>query len=1712
MHDRALHVCWRRHRTEECEEHTQGDSDRSLQSLSVTDVSCSEMSATLTVHYRRHQRDYQCWRLWLWPDSGQGSCAVLPLVLPPRAAPEDSFGVLFRIPVDAVPWLGDCPRLCIQPHTPGWVERDPLERKLHNFHVHLANAVAQTGSGLHLYIVQGDPNVHLSPRNFRLAELQSQSQSHSSEDLTRFVAITVDTAAAALTALPTEEDLEQSERPWLVVTPEISDVAQNNDVELMAIDIFPAPQRVDALQQSSNAFLFILDRALFPRDAILNCIPVSTHEEAETALEHIDSAAAWHPGDSDAVLLVSGSPIMFPEEEELDVVSVEDKLVAQSEAIPGFCRVISQDCHSSSKISQILTTPEHLCGTNVSSASRPHTLWIHYFPIGGTARAQIGTLSICGARNAAIAPEVTNRSLSSSCSLTFDVELSLFTALELRQGLKITPLQSRSGAPAGPTAVWKPDIHGMSIAFGEGRRHVMKMTDAMLSVHYHRFDNLADWKFWHLHVWCDQSRENSDGSSTVAVAPSRLLADGVVVFELACFAIFSIDASIHMQPVKYRQSSCLHSQNAVSHEGEEPGRDSDSNSKSCLKDLARVFQRSEFISGPSGKSNLTLHIVQASQQVQPNGPSRQTMLQQRYIRLNYRRFLDNDYDGWDLWTWDDDDDDNDDDDDAEHSRTSVVCDEKISVDCPEGLSFVVDRAVYGSGRSICVLPRRGGDAWLAKDEPTRILRQSGLFGDDWRRKVDACDVDHRQTEITPCVLIVQSSELVLRDIDECRSMLSAHVSSDTEVSVHSPVPFEWLMPDAACSSSRPYIVQVPDVTQVATAREALYDLDALNFGDCSMLVKCRTVARLSPTHMRFVSETDGLFDEDFLVENTLVGMRGFEPCQLSWKEYDSCDEFYYPGPLGWEYSRQKCAFRCFAPMASAVFVVLYSAASGGSGKDVSMRRIPEGCWKAVVEDDLKGMYYKLRAEGENKRLFPGVEVIDPYSRCNTGHAGRGLIFGNDTTPIAPRPTIDHAHTIVYELHVRDATIDPASGVQHRGKFLGLTERGTTLQNVPAQRIVENPGLEAPESNSPGSAKSSTRKQPESEHHRDDSSSGQRHNDVDVLSNHTPLSETECSEMGSTPLNNQRHCGICQDGKTGATSTALDHIIEMGVTAVQIMPIQDFDNNESDETDYNWGYMPVHFNSPDGWYASCTTTAARVKEFKQLVDAFHRSGLKVIMDVVYNHTAEDSNEFNLDARFSFNGLAPRYYYRNCSNTPVAHTGDSTCCQPLNSVHCGTCASNGSGCGNEFRSESRMGRKFILDSLKYWANEYQVDGFRFDLLGLIDLETLTLAASELHAIDPNIVLYGEPWCGGLTPIKSTDKGSQRSRGFGVFNNTFRDALRGSPFGIEETFVMDGGRIDEVKRGIMGSIDDFADSPLETINYVECHDNYTLWDHMRFYIRQRTDDISFSEVDMIRMHKLAALIIFTSQGIPMMQIGQEMCRTKFDDENSYKSPDHINMVRWGTKPEKRAVIDYHKGLITLRKSQMDLFSICTADSIRSCIMFYEELSLPVPPRCIAYRVVSSARLPLATDDSFNPISSSADTTTEQSELNKWSSAVVLLNPTPVEVAFDLPGAMQLQHWVLVANEVEAGVAALQQPIYGRTLVSGRSGAVLRQASASETESALLNMRADSVTDAFMVPTDEILSPYAVGLTLSRTLAEQQTHEALVLRKQQFLKTRSK
>ncbi|MEW6282097.1 MAG: type I pullulanase [Candidatus Eremiobacterota bacterium] len=511
------------------------------------------------------------------------------------------------------------------------------------------------------------------------------------------------------------------------------------------------------------------------------------------------------------------------------------------------------------------------------------------------------------------------------------------------------------------------------------------------------------------------------------------------------------------------------------------------------------------------------------------------------------------------------------------------------------------------------------------------------------------------------------------------------------------------------------------------------------------------------------------------------------------------DELYCNQPLGCLFEPGATVFRVWAPTAPTVSLCLYAHPEGGAPRVVPMRANPDGSWEVRLIEDCRGLYYTLRANGR--------EVIDPYARAVTRHDGRGIVL-DDRTPVTPRPTFAPEEAIVYELHVRDFTIDPDSGVRLKGKFLGLTEAGT---------------------------------------------------------------------------------------RCGDLTTGLDHLTELGVNVVQLMPVADFLN---DGTAYGWGYDSVHFNAPDAWYA--TSPEQSVGELKQLVSALHARGMRVTLDVVYNHTMENPQRV-----FSFEGLVPGYYYR---------------LRPDATLY------NGSGVGNEFRSEAPMARRFLLDSTRYWVEEVGVDGFRFDLMGLIDIETMTEVVDSLHRIDPKLLIYGEPWAAGETPIRITSKGTQRGRGFAVFNDNFRDALKGHVFTPTDAgFVQTGRHADRVRLGIDGSVDDFADSPLESLNYVECHDNHTFWDRLTLSMPEA------SEQEREAADRLGAAVLFTSRGIPFLQSGQEFRRTKGGEDNTYNLPDRVNMIRWKDKAKHRELYAYYRGLIALRKAH-PMFRLGTAEFLNS------------------------------------------------------------------------------------------------------------------------------------------------------------------------------------
>ena len=392
-------------------------------------------------------------------------------------------------------------------------------------------------------------------------------------------------------------------------------------------------------------------------------------------------------------------------------------------------------------------------------------------------------------------------------------------------------------------------------------------------------------------------------------------------------------------------------------------------------------------------------------------------------------------------------------------------------------------------------------------------------------------------------------------------------------------------------------------------------------------------------------------------------------------------------------------------------------------------------------------------------------------------------------------------------------------------------------------------------------------------------------------------------------------------------TGIDHLKNLGITHVHLLPVFDFATvDDTWQKDYNWGYDPYFYNVPEGSYASDPSDETRIIEFKKMVKALHEQGIGVILDVVYNHTyyTEES---------TFEKTAPGYFYRKHENEHDL--------------------ANGSGVGNEFATEKPMARKFIIDSLSYWAEEYHIDGFRFDLMRIIDQETMDLAEDKLHEIDSSIILYGEPWS-ALPPQLDHEeqmlKGAQKKMNIAAFNDHFRDAIKGDTNGDIKGFVNGKkGLINEVKKGIVGAIQynkeihDFTLSPDETINYVSAHDNLTLWDKLK---KTNGEEPKFIR---IKMDKMAQAIIFTSLGIPFLQGGEEFLRTKYGNSNSYNAGDYINMLKWERKTRYHNTFKYYKGLIELRKSY-DVFRMNDAEKIKNNLQFLES-----PANTVAFKLKS-------------------------------------------------------------------------------------------------------------------------------------------------------------
>lgn len=391
-------------------------------------------------------------------------------------------------------------------------------------------------------------------------------------------------------------------------------------------------------------------------------------------------------------------------------------------------------------------------------------------------------------------------------------------------------------------------------------------------------------------------------------------------------------------------------------------------------------------------------------------------------------------------------------------------------------------------------------------------------------------------------------------------------------------------------------------------------------------------------------------------------------------------------------------------------------------------------------------------------------------------------------------------------------------------------------------------------------------------------------------------------------------GTTVDGKQGAASTGIDYLKSLGVTHVQIMPVYDY--GSVDETgdlsygaQYNWGYDPENYNVPEGSYSSDPSDpSARVKEMKQMVSGLHKNGLYVVMDVVYNHVYNASEH-------AFNKTVPGYYFRYDAN------GNLT---------------NGSGCGNDVASERAMARKYIVDSVKYWATEYNVDGFRFDLMGLIDQTTMNQVRAALDEIDPSILVIGEGWdmTDAIGNQETTQPNASKVKGVAFFNDSLRDAIKGSVFSDEDTGFIAGKAdkenliatnvlgcnnkregIDENGHCNNGTADTNYGGADQVVQYVEIHDNLTLYDKL---VKSAPND---SEETRLARAKLADSLILLSQGIADMQFGQEFLRTKGGNGNSYNAGDAVNAIDWNRTVEQAGSVNYVKGLIALRKSIKNL-----------------------------------------------------------------------------------------------------------------------------------------------------------------------------------------------
>ncbi|WP_106811433.1 type I pullulanase [Prevotella merdae] len=492
------------------------------------------------------------------------------------------------------------------------------------------------------------------------------------------------------------------------------------------------------------------------------------------------------------------------------------------------------------------------------------------------------------------------------------------------------------------------------------------------------------------------------------------------------------------------------------------------------------------------------------------------------------------------------------------------------------------------------------------------------------------------------------------------------------------------------------------------------------------------------------------------------------------------------------------------------------------------------------------------------------------------------------------------------------------------------------------------------------------------------------------------------EMHHRDFSMDMSSGIKNKGKFLALTepAAISHLRRLGVNAVHILPSFDFasiDESKPDVAQYNWGYDPLNYNVPEGSYSTnAADPKARIREFKQMVQALHKAGIRVILDVVYNHTF-DINGSNFQKTY------PDYFFRKNAEGKY---------------------SDGSGCGNETASDKELMREFMKESVAYWVNEYHIDGFRFDLMGVHDIETMNEIHDVVAQIDPTIYIYGEGWSAGSCAYPqdklATKANTCELNGIGAFSDDMRDALRG-PFSDDtkgEFLAGVPGQEESIKFGIAGAISHpqidmtkvnyskvpWTNEPSQMVAYVSCHDDMCLTDRLRSSIPYIGDD------ELIRLDLLAQTAVLTSQGVPFILSGEEMLRDKKGVHNSYRSPDSINRLDWNNLKRYPQVFDYYAGLISLRK-QHPAFRMGSADEVRKNLCFLEA-----PEGVVAYQLKNNAG-----GDS-------------------WKNIIVVLNSQKTPQTVDVP---ENTYTMVVANgKVDANGIGL---LSGKTLTVAPQSALI-------------------------------------------------------------------